>query len=169
LGWYHGPNVASTIPHPHLSERNYPTTLDVLAIFIKQPSFLMALRQFVYMQRHLNYDDFPSEFPEFSSRISVFHSAVASFYAPSDLCGAGGMYHERIRANPQWKGNPRFDTVFVAVDDGEENPFMHGMMVARVLLFFSFSDPMLQEELPCALINWFIPAIEYPDPSTGMW
>lgn len=98
---------------------------------------------------------------------------MASFYAPSDFCGTGGMYHERIRANPRWKGSRRFDTVFVTVsdEDSEENSvsFMHGMLVARVFLFFSFYDPKLCEELPCALVNWFIPVTEDPDSSTGMW
>ena len=42
-------------------------------------------------------------------------------------------------------------------------------MVARVLLFFSFYDPKLRKELPCALVNWFVPTSEYPDPGTGMW
>jgi len=46
-------------------------------------------------------------------------------------------------ANPQWKGNPQFDTVFVVGDNREENPFMHSIMVAHVLLFFSFYDLML--------------------------
>ena len=152
-------------------ERNYPNTLEELALYIKQPGFPTALRRFVYAQRHPNYEDFPPELPEFSSKISVFHSAVASFYAPSDLCGAGGMYCERIRANPRWKGTHRFDTVFVTVsdDDSEENLFMHGMLVARVVLFFSFHDPRLRENIPCALVNWFVPATDSPDPSTGMW
>jgi hypothetical protein len=77
------------------------------------------------------------------------------------------MYCERIRANPHWKGRPRFDTVFVTVSD--EDDFMRGLLVAHVLLFFSFYDPKLHKEVPCALINWFVPASEHPDPGTGMW
>jgi hypothetical protein len=82
------------------------------------------------------------------------------------------MYRERIRANPNWKGHPRFDTVFVTVSDDDENnkeQIMRGMLVARTLLFFSYYDPKLQKEFPCALINWFVPALEAPDPATGMW
>jgi hypothetical protein len=154
-----------------ISEANYLSTLNALAIYIEQPGFPTALRRFVYAQRHPNYEEFPPILPEFSSKISVFHSAVASFYAPSDLCGAGGMYRERIRANPNWKGYCRFDTVFVTVsdDDPEEEQIMHGMLVARTLLFFSYHDPRLQKEFPCALINWFVPALDAPDPATGMW
>jgi len=51
----------------------------------------------------------------------------------------------------------------------EENLFMHGMLVAHILLFFSFYNPKLCKELPCALVNWFIPVTKDPDPSTGMW
>ena len=46
---------------------------------------------------------------------------------------------------------------------------MHGLLVARVLLFFSFYDPKLCKEIPCALVNWFVPASEHRDPGTGMW
>jgi hypothetical protein len=82
------------------------------------------------------------------------------------------MYRERIRANPNWKGHPRFDTVLVTVSDDEseqDEPFMHGMLVARVLLFFSFYDPKIRKEFPCALVNWFVPASEGPDLVTHMW
>jgi hypothetical protein len=154
------------------SERNYPRKLDALARYINQPGFPTALRQFVYAQRHPNYEDFPVVLPEFSSNIWVFHSAIACFYAPSDLCGAGGMCRERIRANPNWKGHPRFDTVLVTVSDEDveqDGLFMHGMLVARVLLFFSFYDPKVRKEFPCALVNWFVPALEVPDSVTRMW
>jgi len=34
--------------------------------------------------------------PQFEGDIKVHHSAIATFYAPSDLCGAGSMRRERI-------------------------------------------------------------------------
>jgi hypothetical protein len=84
------------------------------------------------------------------------------------------MHRERIRSNRQWKGKPRYDTVFVNVgddDNGSEDgePTMHGMLIARVLLFFSFNDPVLQKEIPCALVNWFVPLSAERDKTTGMW
>ena len=103
----------------------------------------------------------------FSGRIRVFHSAIARFYAPSDLCGAGGMLQERIRSNRTWSGGPHFDTVFVVLDDSK--PGMKGMLIARVLLFFSFLDPYLKEEVSCALVNWYTHVNIKPDRSTGMW
>jgi hypothetical protein len=80
------------------------------------------------------------------------------------------MYRELIRANRAWKGKSRHDTVFVKVsadDDGLQ--IMHGMIIARVLLFFSFRDPLLHEETPCALVNWFMPVSECRDDAMGMW
>ena len=134
----------------------------------------MALRHFIFTQRHPESKEFPCVLPEFSSKISVFHSAVASFYAPSNHSGVSGMYQERIRANPNYGGNPRFDTVFVSIADPDSPDLegeyaMGGLLIARILLFFSFYDPVLQTYIPCALINWFVPISDKPDPNTGMW
>ena len=155
-------------------ERNYPRDLQQLATCINQLGFPNALRRFVFHQRQPNAQNVPANLPEFSSSINAFHSATATFYAPSDMCGAGGMYRERIWANRQWKGKPRYDTVFVKVsdeedDDDEELEIMHGMLIARVLLFFSFHDPVLCEEVPCALVNWFMPVSNQRDGVMGMW
>ena len=87
------------------------------------------------------------------------------------------MYCERIQANKQWKGKPQHDTVFVKVtnkedDDNEEGSkleIIHGMLIAHVLLFFSFHDPVLCEEVPCVLMNWFMPVSNQQDGVMGMW
>ena len=142
-------------------------------MFIKQSGFSVALRRFLFHQRHPNTLNTPTNLPEFSSRIRVFHSAIATFYAPSNMCGAGGMYRERIRANRGWKGKSRYDTVFVKVfeddDHDTSSQIMCGMLVARVLLFFSFHDPLMDWEIPCALVNWFMPVSEQRDDVMGMW
>ncbi|KAJ7876978.1 hypothetical protein B0H13DRAFT_2547938 [Mycena leptocephala] len=101
--------------------------------------------------------------PVFRSRIHVYHSAVARFYAPSDLCRAGGMYSKRIRSNPNWHGYPRRDTVLIDVD----GPVMCGLVVGRVLLFFSFT--FSNKEHQCGLVHWLVPVGDAPDPDTGMW
>lgn len=105
--------------------------------------------------------------PDFKGRIFVYHSAVARFFAPSDLCGTGGMYRERIRSNPNWReGYIRHDTVFVETNPAPGQRGMQGMEIARVRLFFSF---MLDDKhYPCALVEWFIPSNE-PDEDTRMW
>ena len=94
----------------------------------------------------------------------VHHSAIAAFYAPSDLCGPGGMRRERIRSTPAFHGHPRRDTVFVVLDDSK--PGMEGMEIGHVLLFFSFF--YRHRSHCCALINWFVHDDE-PDADTGMW
>ena len=107
-----------------------------------------------------------NECPQFHGRISVFHSAVARFYAPSDLCGAGGMYRERIHSTPTWRGAaPRYDTVFFETDP--ELPGMRGMTVGRVFLFFSFT--FQDVHFPCALIHLYPTVGTEPDEDTGLW
>jgi hypothetical protein len=46
------------------------------------------------------------ECPEFFGHVYVYHSAVATFHAPSDLAGRYGMHKERIHAIPLWYGAP---------------------------------------------------------------
>ena len=74
--------------------------------------------------------------PDFEGAIHVRHSATATFYALSDLYGAGGLLRERIRLTPSFHGGRRRDTVFVEVDETLQG--MHGMEIACVLIFFSF-------------------------------
>ncbi|KAJ7205174.1 hypothetical protein GGX14DRAFT_644927 [Mycena pura] len=143
-------------------------TLQVLAAHIQQPQLPALLCRF--LQEELNGapdDDAPpvplEDCPVFGGRITVHHSAIARFYAPSDLGGAGGMYREHIRSNPNWHGYPRRDTVLVDVG----GPVMRGLVVGRALLFFSFA--FADRSFECALVNWFVPVRDVPDPDTGMW
>ncbi|KAJ7759463.1 hypothetical protein B0H14DRAFT_2404091, partial [Mycena olivaceomarginata] len=138
------------------------------AAYIHQPRFLDLFRRFLYEE--LNgppEDDGPlvaiDACPVFAGRITVHHSAIARFYAPSDLGGAGGMYRERIRSNPDWHGYARRDTVLVDV----AAPVMCGLVIARVQLFFSFI--FRDQRYECALVNWLVPVGDVPDPDTGMW
>ena len=103
------------------------------------------------------------------SKVSVYHSATATFRAPSNPSGPGGMYRETIQSMPSWSKasipGPRCDCVFV--DMGDSNSVgMKGLLVARVYLFFSFSYNGIS--YPCALVHWFSTSDE-PDPDTHMW
>ena len=40
--------------------------------------------------------------PIFNSNIHVFYSALATFYAPSDHSGVGGMHQQQIHVMPSW-------------------------------------------------------------------
>lgn len=110
-----------------------------------------------------------SECPELRGLVTVFNSAVATFYAPSDLSGIGGMYRERIRATPAWKKGdietPRYDCVFIDINSTLLG--MRGLQIARVHLFFSFH--FNTTVYPCALVRWFQTIGDEPDRDTGMW
>jgi hypothetical protein len=154
----------------HLAPR-YPQSLNGLAKHIKQPRFPYALRLFLYhyLFPHSNITPELDDLPLFDGIIRVHHSATARYYAPSDLCGKGGIHRETIRSNPTWfKKNrlflPRYDTVFVSVND---QPGMEGMEVGRVLLFFSFRYH--RQDWQCALVTWYTKRGTAADPDTKMW
>ncbi|KAH8977840.1 hypothetical protein EDB86DRAFT_2816711 [Lactarius hatsudake] len=153
--------------HIEFSERGYPSRLNALAMYIQQPKFPLVLAQFLYKFSHPDELVAPStidECPAFEGAIKVHHSAIATFYAPSDLSGSGGLWRERIRSAPHFFGYPRRDTVFVVVDDSQAG--MEAMEIGRVLLFFLFE--YWQKSFSCVLINWFVHTDER-DPDTGMW
>ncbi|KAG5650965.1 hypothetical protein H0H81_010387 [Sphagnurus paluster] len=171
LGPLEGPKVLSSVKLAKTQERQYSRFLDELALEFGQPRFPEAFRRFLWDQMNPN-AEIPSSLvpltdcPGFSGKIHVYHSAVARFYAPSDLCGARGMYRERIRSHPNWRGKyPRHDTVFIETD--ADLPGMQGMVIGRVLLFFSFK--FHDEEFSCALVNWLVPVGDRPDDETGLW
>ncbi|KAI9438055.1 hypothetical protein H4582DRAFT_2111606 [Lactarius indigo] len=106
----------------------------------------------------------PDEIPPLNCKVSVFHSAVATFYSPSDPCGTWGMRRERIRSTPSWRGRePRRDCAFIVEDDAK--PGMLGMTVVRIQLFFSIAYEGVY--YPCALVEWFTKVGN--DRVTGLW
>lgn len=152
-----------------LIEPKYPRSLDALADYIDEPAFKDAFLEYLFQIRHPK-RPIPADiqrYTPFNSKIYVHHSATARFYAPSDACGVGGMQRQLIRCNPDWRGHPRRDTVFVAESKTPVMP--HGMMIAQLRLLFSFTDPFTRESYPCALVNWFPTVGDSPDPVTGMW
>lgn len=94
------------------------------------------------------------------------HSATATFFAPSDPSGIGGMHREVIQVAPSWRNSDsRYDCVFVETD--QEQHGMRGLHVAQIHLFFSFF--FNKKLFSCALIHWFEKMDINPDPLTGMW
>lgn len=105
------------------------------------------------------------ELPQIDSRFSVYSSAVATFYAPSDMSGICGMSKERIHSTRSWRNEgARRDCIFAEKDS---TPGFEGLHAARVLLFFSFSH--LGVIYPCALVSWFTPLGTEPCEDTCMW
>ena len=136
---------------------------------VKQPHFTQLIQKFLYEQQHPGDETDPAHhiYPPFYEQLMVYPSALATFYAPSDLSGICGMKREHIRAVETWRKGPgRYDTVFV-VTDPTISAGMAGLDVAQVRLFFSFSVDGIR--YPCALIHWFTRVSDGPDETTGMW
>ena len=150
-----------------MTEPCYPHNLNHLARFINQPLFPFAFRWFLFNHYHPDLEQVPAnieDLPSFEGEIKVYHSVIATYYAPSDLCGAGGLQHEFIRSTPSFYGHECHDTVFVVLDESKKG--MEGMEIGHVHLFFSFQ--YRRWNFSCALINWFVHD-DKPDHDTGMW
>ncbi|KAH6899178.1 hypothetical protein BKA70DRAFT_1198427 [Coprinopsis sp. MPI-PUGE-AT-0042] len=151
------------------SQALYPRGLEALAATLNLPALPSRLGEYLYSIDHPETDENtppPAELcPKFEGSIRVHHSATATYYAPSDLCGGGGLVRERIRSAPSFHGHPRRDTVFVVTD--EEGKGMLGLTVARVRLFFSLV--YRGREHHCALVNWVVRSDDEVDRDTGMW
>jgi len=158
---------------------NYPHSPHGLGHRIGHPNLPDLVRKYLLGMLYPD-DDYevtptPTQPPRIDvsrmDRLKVFHSAHAIFCAPSNPSTSMGMYHETIRATPMWNRGeipgPRYDCVFVSNGSHSEEPIMSGLLVARVLLLFSFS---FNGELhQCALVHWFSVFGDQPDPDNGMW
>jgi hypothetical protein len=137
---------------------------------INRPDLVELTRRFLHDQLH---PDGPSaneialeDCPEIYAKISMFSSATATFYAPSDESGIRGMRRERIRSTHQWRNRgPRRDCALVVED--ETKPGIKGLTPVHVMLFFSFIYE--RKTYPCALVDWFKKYGSHPDNETGMW
>lgn len=155
---FHGFNeltsVTARLRMPHALQRE-----------INEPEFLDLLAEFLNNQISRSRQPCPS-LPSIQCKIAVYPSAVAMYYAPSDISGVGGMHREHIQAVSSWRnGPPRYDCVFVNTDPDAEG--MRGLDVARAYMFFSFQAG--GRKYPCALIQWYSRVSEEPDAETGMW
>ncbi|KAH8990067.1 hypothetical protein EDB92DRAFT_1816921 [Lactarius akahatsu] len=165
------PETLSIVMLLEKTEIAYPQNLVVLAQFIEQPDLPFALQKFIFSIDNPGSAASASiagpslGLPLFQARVQVHHSALATFFAPSDLCGTGGMRQERICSTSSWYGHPCHDTVFVVLD--EDLPGMEGMVIAQVQLFFSFKYKRV--DYACAYVNWLVRDDDKPDPDTDRY
>ncbi|PSR76412.1 hypothetical protein PHLCEN_2v8447 [Hermanssonia centrifuga] len=167
-GAVEGPRVLGDVSLAKRPERAYPRTLPELGTHFGVPHLPSLVAFFLYDQTHSEPlpDGSPTPPCPPLQHIKVYHSAAATFYAPSDISGIGGMRRERIRATPSWfNGPPRYDCVFAENDSTVEG--FRGLHAARVKTFFSFECGGV--EYPCALIQWYSPVADEPDDLTGLW
>ncbi|KAG1876353.1 hypothetical protein F4604DRAFT_1880643 [Suillus subluteus] len=151
------------------TKRIYP---DLLADQIGEPNLMTHIQQFLHDQlRHSDSKseasaDSSSALPELHEKITLYTSAVATFFTPSDISGIGGMRYEHIRAMDTWRNSPgRYDCAFISTDPTAEG--MSGFDIAQVRLFFSFKHDGVY--YPCAFVHWFKRVHNSQDENTGMW
>ncbi|KAG0703017.1 hypothetical protein DFH29DRAFT_982081 [Suillus ampliporus] len=148
---------------------------DLLADQIGEPELTTHIQRFLHDQLH--HSDSNSEasksgtgsssaLPELYEKITLYTSAIATFFTPSDVSGIGGMRYERIHAVDTWRNGPgQYDCVFISTDPTVEG--MRGFDIAQVRLFFSFKHNGVH--YPCAFVHWFKHVHNSPDENTGMW
>jgi hypothetical protein len=158
----------------YLTVRNLPLTVEGLSVHLNIPHLPNLVRRFLYEQLvQVDPDVELHDVPLFdcpvltnTTKIRVFPSAVAIYYAPSDLSGTRGMFRERIRAVDSWRrGPPRHDCVFVQHNPNE--PGFRGLFVARLKHFFSIRHN--KTHFPCALVTWYSTIGNTACADTGMW
>ncbi|EMD32852.1 hypothetical protein CERSUDRAFT_68528 [Gelatoporia subvermispora B] len=168
-----GPRVLNYMDLASTPQRQHSRNVFKLAEEINEPRLVELIRKFLYtnitpIDPRSTPDIDLEECPPLTERekIYVYYSAAATYFAPSDPCGVGGMHRKHVRATPSWFGGaPRFDCVFVDLD--EAVPGVRGMGIARVKLFFAFK--YCGTRFPCVLVHWYEFARETPDSQTGFW
>ena len=109
---------------------------------INQPNLLLLIHQFLAHVTGPNPNGSKSDLsehllPTFLNKFSIYKSAIASFYAPSDVCGIKGMHCKWIHATPSWqKGAAHYDTILI--DTYLDYDVNQGTDVTQAKLFLSF-------------------------------
>ena len=138
--------------------------LDMLANDIGEPHLHQYLQQF--LQDQLKLDGSSSAFFYLPDKIYVYSSAIATFYAPSNLCGSSNMCHECMHAVTSWRQcAPQYDRVFINTDESE--PGMCSLSVSWANPFFTTTVNCVKYS--CALVHWYSLIGDSADECTGMW
>ena len=144
----------------------------ILAGQLGIPELPDLIRRFLYHQENrellIPLGDVPLDICPtlFDTKVHVYPSAIATFFAPSDKSGTHGMFRERIRAVSSWrKGPPRHNCMFVEQDCDLEG--FSGLLVARVRCFLSIKHNKVVH--PCAIVSWYSAIGDQPCPDTKMW
>ena len=96
----------------------------------------------------------------FYETITIQTSIVATFHAPSDLSGIGGMKCKHPYSVNHWQNGPsHYDTLFIntAIDNADQDGDLSmyeflGLEVAQAWLFFSFT--LEGVTYLCTLVHW---------------
>lgn len=101
-----------------------------------------------------------------TTSIRTFHSAVATYYTPSDLSGVGRMHCECIHVTPSWRsGSTWYDCIFANGNASKSG--VEDLLIAHIQKFVSFKHEGVLYS--CAIVEWFSIIGSEPDALTGMW
>ncbi|KAG2358510.1 hypothetical protein BDR07DRAFT_1294809, partial [Suillus spraguei] len=113
-------------------------TAELIADQIGQPNFTTLIQHFLHDQCHSDSDSdtdssssdlSQSALPEIYEKITLYTSAMATFFAPSDISGIGSMHYECICAVNTWRNAPGHnDCIFISTDSSADG--MHGFDIA---------------------------------------
>ncbi|KAJ7211255.1 hypothetical protein GGX14DRAFT_534636 [Mycena pura] len=163
-----GAHVQETVVLARTREHLYPRPAAELGAHIGVPNLPDLISAYIddlpepYVDDAMSID---SNISLNSIPISVFHSAITTFYALSNFSGICGMKREVIRCTPSWrKCGPCHDCAFVV--ENENKPGFTGMSVVRIRLFLSFE--VNGETQPYALVEWFKKVGRSPDAETAI-
>ncbi|KAF9232417.1 hypothetical protein BU15DRAFT_90655 [Melanogaster broomeanus] len=128
-----------------MKSRHRARNIPDLAEELNSPELPTLIHCFLYDQLHATHIDLRLMChcgnASLQGRVDVFHSALATFFAPSDLSGTGGMHHEHIRATPSCTDS------------------INGMDIAESSAFF----------LPIPQARRSLCIGSRPDNTTGLW
>ena len=121
------------------------------------------IQEFIYEQQppSSNAHDI-ANLPQFHEKITIHTTAIATFHAPSNLSGIGGMKCECIHAVAHWQKCPgHYNTMFINTASNNTPNNNGDSAVCRILsldvaqahLFFSFALDGVKYQ--CALVHWF--------------
>jgi hypothetical protein len=162
----------STLTFTHVFEvPKIPRKVQALSQHLNIPHLAAMISRFLYTQE--NPDDgrllevIPLEdCPQYTGKVQVYLSAIATYRAPSDLSGSSGMRYERIRCvSSWWDGPARQDCVYVEQDT--KLPGFRGLFIGQIKSFIKIKHNKIY--YPCAVISTFSSVGDSPCPDTGMW
>ncbi|KAI0823320.1 hypothetical protein BC628DRAFT_1325036, partial [Trametes gibbosa] len=154
----------------------YPQALASIGHHVGIPNLPILASRFLH--EHADSDDPPIRNADLPldpvDCAHIFHSAVTTYYAPSDPSGLWGMHREHIRANPSWhKGPPRYDCVSIGKDPSAHGFLSFHVVRIKLLLLFRvnwcFTLSGETEDVPCAVVESFSAVHNKPEPETGLW
>ena len=130
---------------------------------VDEPNLMCLIQEFIYEQQHPGSSAHDiANLPQFYKKITIHTAAVATFHAPSDLSGVGGMKRKCIHAVGHWRKGPgHYDTMFINASSNNASDNTRDLSVHRILglevvhahLFFSFALDGVKYQF--ALVHWF--------------